>query len=451
MSLLGLAGYDTDGSDGDEGANNNQRRSPQAENTSGAQEPAAGASGSSNANNALEENSDSRLGESVDEEAGANRELRTGILRASSFDAPAPPSKESRQFFMPLPSPLVKLDNASPSASSPFITYEPPDGTAGGAGAEGEGEGAADDGAKDEGDGDIIKPEYRDMLPPEATGQANPELRAKLQKFLNRMQGDFTKVIKGKKDYGNPAVLAQICRYCSVDDKGTNYPADRMVHPSVYDTKDFHDSLMMQEQRRAKRPKPDEAKAKAAAVAQGAAAVAAAAAAAAPRPAAATGARGSVDAAVPAASGSTRKRGSKWGVAGSSLPFAGQQMQMQAAAPVPMPHMQVAAATAAAAAATAAAAAAAGSGMARAGSVGAGAAAPVSKGRVGFSADPGATAARAGQAALLLNAQVQAAQAEKEAQHRAEAIARVQMIANRAGKAASASTQEPPKKQQRLN
>ncbi|CAN0550837.1 unnamed protein product, partial [Ectocarpus sp. 8 AP-2014] len=48
------------------------------------------------------------------------------------------------------------------------------------------------------------------MLPPEATGQANPELRAKLQKFLNRMQGDFTKVIKGKKDYGNPAVLAQV-------------------------------------------------------------------------------------------------------------------------------------------------------------------------------------------------------------------------------------------------
>lgn len=212
MSLLGLAGYDTDGSDGDEGTNNNQRRSPEGENSSGAQEAAAGASGSSNANNALEENSDSRLGESVDEEAGANRELRTGILRASSFDAPAPPSKESRQFFMPLPSPLVKLDNASPSASSPFITYEPPDGATGGAGEEGEGEDTADDGAKDEGDGDIIKPEYRDMLPPEATGQANPELRAKLQKFLNRMQGDFTKVIKGKKDYGNPAVLAQVRR-----------------------------------------------------------------------------------------------------------------------------------------------------------------------------------------------------------------------------------------------
>ncbi|CAB1119348.1 unnamed protein product [Ectocarpus sp. CCAP 1310/34] len=422
MSLLGLAGYDTDGSDGDEGTNNNQRRSPEGENSSGAQVAAAGASGISNANNALEENSDSRLGELVDEEEGTNRELRAGILRASSFDAPAPPSKESRQFFMPLPSPLVKLDNASPSASSPFTTYEPPDGATGGAGEEGGGEDVADDGAKDEGDGDIIKPEYRDMLPPEATGQANPELRAKLQKFLNRMQGDFTKVIKGKKDYGNPAVLAQICRYCSVDDKGTNYPADRMVHPSVYDTKDFHDALMMQEQRRAKRPKPDEAKANTPhlnKVAQGATVAAAAAAAPPLRPAAATGARGSVDAAVPAASGSTRKRGSKWGVAGSSLPFAGQQMQMQAAAPVPTPHMQGSAAASTLPLA--------GSGMARTGSVGAGTTAPVSKGRVGFSADPGATAARAGQAALLLNAQVQAAQAEKEAQHRAEAIARVQV------------------------
>lgn len=210
MSLLGLAGYDTDGSDGDEGTNNNQHRSPEGENRTKAQEAATGASSSSNANNVLEENSDSRQGESVDEEAGANRELRTGNLRASSFDAPAPLSKESRQFFMPLPSPLVKLDNASPSASSPFITYEPPDGAAGGAGADEGVEDAANDGTKDEGDGDIIKPEYRDMLPPEATGQANPELRAKLQKFLNRMQGDFTKVIKGKKDYGNPAVLAQV-------------------------------------------------------------------------------------------------------------------------------------------------------------------------------------------------------------------------------------------------
>lgn len=197
---LGLVGYDSDGSDADEA---NPRRSPKGEDSSGG----ASASGSVKV---LEDNADSRQGDSVDDEAGASREARTGILRASSFDAPAPPSKESRQFFMPLPSPLVRLDNASPSASSPFITYEPPDGAAGGVGAEGEAGGAVDEENKDEGDGDVIKPEYRDMLPPEATGKANPELRAKIQKFLNRMQGDFTKIIKGKKDYGNPAVLAQV-------------------------------------------------------------------------------------------------------------------------------------------------------------------------------------------------------------------------------------------------
>lgn len=204
MSLLGLAGYDSDGSDG-----SNPRRSPQLENKSSSPggEHEKGTSGS--VNNLLEENSDSRLGQSVDEAAGDSREARAGMLRASSFDAPAPPSKESRQFFMPLPSPLVRLDNASPSAASPFIAYEPPDRAEGEAGEEGEGAEGEED--ADEGDGDVIKPEYRDMLPPEATGQANPELQAKIHKLLNRNE-DFTKVIKGKKIYGNPAVLAQVRR-----------------------------------------------------------------------------------------------------------------------------------------------------------------------------------------------------------------------------------------------
>lgn len=47
--------------------------------------------------------------------------------------------------------------------------------------------------------------------------------------------------------------LLQICSYCNVDDKGTNYPEDRMVHPSVYDIKDFHETLM-NDFRKAKRP-----------------------------------------------------------------------------------------------------------------------------------------------------------------------------------------------------
>ena len=47
------------------------------------------------------------------------------------------------------------------------------------------------------------------MLLPEATAQASPTLCAKIAKLLNRKK-DFTKVIKGKKEIGNPAVLAQV-------------------------------------------------------------------------------------------------------------------------------------------------------------------------------------------------------------------------------------------------
>ena len=219
-SLLGLAGYDSDGSDGDD-ANTHQdaeEGSPEREhggdNRSSGGVVVGGGSGSGN----VEENSDSQPGEPLGYDGISDREVRNRVLRASSFDAPAPPSKESRQFFMPLPSPLVRLDNASPIANSPFVGDDPPDTTAGGAGVEDSPGGGVDEGSEEEGDGDIIKPEYRDMLPPEATGQANPALCAKIAKFLDRMQGDFTKVIKGKKDYGNPAVLAQV-RISTGEDK----------------------------------------------------------------------------------------------------------------------------------------------------------------------------------------------------------------------------------------
>lgn len=202
-SLLGLASYDSDGSDGEDANPQKQaQRSPQSDDNSPSIQRIAPDGGSGD----REENSDSRLGEPSGDEGGVDREARVGVLRASSFDAPAPPSKESRQFFMPLPSPLVRLDNASPSANSPFIAYDPPNTAPDGA------EDGGEEGEEEEGDGDsdIIKPEYRDMLPPEATGQANPKLQAKIATFLDTMQGDFTKSIKGKKDYGNPAVLAQV-------------------------------------------------------------------------------------------------------------------------------------------------------------------------------------------------------------------------------------------------
>lgn len=226
-SLLGLAGYDSDGSDGDD-ANTHQdaeEGSPEREHSSRGNRGSGGVvvGGGSGSGN-MDENSDSQPGEPLGYEGIADREVRNRVLRASSFDAPAPPSKESRQFFMPLPSPLVRLDNASPIASSPFLGDDPPDTAAGGAGVEDSSGGGVDEGSEEEGDGDVIKPEYRDMLPPEATGQANPALCAKIAKFLDRMQGDFTKVIKGKKDYGNPAVLAQVRTSTAINSEDIRWP-----------------------------------------------------------------------------------------------------------------------------------------------------------------------------------------------------------------------------------
>lgn len=209
-SLLGLANYHSDHTedeaDDDASNQNDAQRSPQSDDSNKAE----GASrGIGRRGGDQDEDSNSQFGEPLGIDGGS---MRAGILRACSFDAPAPPSKEQKQFFMPLPSPLVRLDNASPShAASPFLTHDPPNDEPGDAGAEGgEEEGEGGGSGEKEGDRDIIQLEYRDMLPPEATGQANPQLQTKIAKFLDTMQGDFTKSIKGKKDYGNPAVLAQV-------------------------------------------------------------------------------------------------------------------------------------------------------------------------------------------------------------------------------------------------
>ena len=158
-----------------------------------------------------------------------------------------------------------------------------------------------------------------------------------------------------------------------------------------------------------------------AAAAAVAAAAGRAASEAAGRAAAEATASAAATAAAPA-SATTTKRGSKWGLA-SNLPFIGQPMKMASA-----PAATAAAAAAATAAGAAASAAAAVAAAAAAAAKTAAAKTGPTTGRVGFSADPTASSARTGQAAMLLNAQVQAqAQADKEAQQRAEAIARVQV------------------------
>lgn len=243
-SLVGLVGYGSDGSDVHQ-----QQGEPSPRNDNDSRQSAIGApeeGGVSGGSGDLDENSDSRLGESFGEDGAGDRETRAGVTRASSFDAPAPPSKESRQFFMPLPSPLVRLDNASPGgpANSPFIPPKDGPGEAEpgyGVGGEDEMDEPEPEGGETERDGDVIKPEYRDMLPPEATGVANPQLQAKIIKGLNTIQGDFTKSIKAKKDYGNPAVLAQVRKYQFTAAQLCVFADERPISTAAMTESDIHD------------------------------------------------------------------------------------------------------------------------------------------------------------------------------------------------------------------
>lgn len=211
-SLLGLATYESDHSDGEEGSNQEQDKgSPQRVNPN-TRSDAAPKGTEAAESELLDENTESKPEKALEDDGGPgiHQEATTGVEEASTVDAPLRTSKEAKPFFMPLPSPLVRLDHASQGSTSPYagrdlqgIGVDTKEGEP-----EENGEGAEED--VDNVDNDIIDPEFRGMLPPEATGQANPKLQAKIASFLDTIKGDFTKMIKMKKDYGNPAVLAQV-------------------------------------------------------------------------------------------------------------------------------------------------------------------------------------------------------------------------------------------------
>lgn len=206
-SLLGLESYESDHSDAEEGSNQEQDQgSPQQ------LHPNTGGDATETAESELlDENTESKPEKDLEYDGGSGiQEAPTVVEEASTVDAPLRTSKEAKPFFMPLPSPLVRLDHASQGSTSPYagrdlqgIGVDSKEGEP-----EENGEEAEED--VDNVDNDIIDPEFRGMLPPEATGQANPKLQAKIASFLDTIKGDFTKMIKMKKDYGNPAVLAQV-------------------------------------------------------------------------------------------------------------------------------------------------------------------------------------------------------------------------------------------------
>ncbi|CAM9327557.1 unnamed protein product [Discosporangium mesarthrocarpum] len=229
MSLLGLSGYDSDPSDGGE---------VKKEGENGRSLSGEGGSGDSTLGVAVARTGS---GDGSGDDSGSDEDGDT-MGGAMPWGAP-PPRDKNAKIFMPLPSPLVRLDNAGAMAGRPSETAE------GRGESQQDGDGAPDGGGeggqgKKEVDMDIVDPEFRDLLPPEPEGSPNQELQARIKGFLDNIKQDLTKQMKMKKEYGNPAVLTQICVYMSVDDKGTNYPEGSKVHPSVYDAADFHDALM---------------------------------------------------------------------------------------------------------------------------------------------------------------------------------------------------------------
>lgn len=238
-SLLGLESYESDHSDVEEGNNQEQDKgSPQQRNSSTGGD-AAPKETETAGSELLDENTESKPEKALEDEGGPgiDQEAPTGAEEASTVDAPLRTSKEAKPFFMPLPSPLVRLDHASQGSTSPYagrdvqgIGVDTKEGEL-----EENGEGGEED--VDNVDNDIINPEFRGMLPPEATGQANPKLQAKIASFLDTIKGDFTKMIKMKKDYGNPAVLAQV-NICHMDDVNIDqvciwkapYPSQALNH-----------------------------------------------------------------------------------------------------------------------------------------------------------------------------------------------------------------------------
>ena len=211
MSLLGLAGYGSDHSEVDD-AQKQPKDQESTQESINSSTPAQGETASGGSGDLLEGTTDVRQGGSLGDEGGSGEDQEApGIaMKSSPVDAPQRLSKEPKPFFMPLPSPLVRIDNASQGYSSTLAMQDSSPNEDSEA-KEGEGE-EYGEGEQGDVDVDIIKPEFRGMLPPEATGQANAKLQSKIATFLDTIQGDFTKKIKSKKDYGNPAVLAQASR-----------------------------------------------------------------------------------------------------------------------------------------------------------------------------------------------------------------------------------------------
>ena len=65
-------------------------------------------------------------------------------------------------------------------------------------------------------------------LPPEPTGLCSNQLQDKISRLFEKMESnglDMNHVIQQRKDFRNPSIYEKLIQFCSINEFGTNYPA----------------------------------------------------------------------------------------------------------------------------------------------------------------------------------------------------------------------------------
>ncbi|XP_018335760.1 SAP30-binding protein [Agrilus planipennis] len=82
-------------------------------------------------------------------------------------------------------------------------------------------------------------------LPPEPLGHCSTELQEKILRLHEKMQNnalDMNAVIQQRKDFRNPSIYEKLIQFCSINELGTNYPAD-IYDPLKWGKESFYEDL----------------------------------------------------------------------------------------------------------------------------------------------------------------------------------------------------------------
>lgn len=82
-------------------------------------------------------------------------------------------------------------------------------------------------------------------LPPEPTGVCSNLLQEKINRLYERMESsglDMNHVIQQRKDFRNPSIYEKLIQFCSINEFGTNYPA-QAYDPLRWGKESFYEEL----------------------------------------------------------------------------------------------------------------------------------------------------------------------------------------------------------------